>query len=44
MWQKGIDKKDDSIATAAAGIMLYASYGAHGGMAYEEYDQYLGKG
>jgi hypothetical protein len=44
MWQEGVDKKDDSIATAAAGTMLYASYGAHGGMAYKRYDPYLGKG
>jgi hypothetical protein len=32
LWQEGIDKKDDSIATAAAGTVLYASYGAHGGI------------
>jgi hypothetical protein len=31
LWQEGIDKKYDSIATAAAGTVLYASYGAHGG-------------
>jgi hypothetical protein len=24
--------------------MLYASYGAHGGMAYKRYDPYFGKG
>jgi hypothetical protein len=35
LWQDSIDRKDDSIATAVAGTVIYASYGAHGGMAYK---------
>jgi hypothetical protein len=35
LWQEAIDEKDDSLVTAAAGTLLYASYGAHGGMTYE---------
>jgi hypothetical protein len=35
LWQEGVDRKDDSIATAAAGTVLYASHGAHGGNTYK---------
>jgi hypothetical protein len=35
LWQESIDEKDDSLVTAAAGTLLYASYGTHGGMTYE---------
>jgi hypothetical protein len=44
LWQRSIDGKDDSIATAAAGTLLYASYGAYGGTTYKWHDLYLGKG
>jgi hypothetical protein len=35
LWQERIVRKDDSIAIAAAGTVLYASYGAHGGNTYK---------
>lgn len=31
LWQEGIDCNDESLATAAAGTMLYACYALHGG-------------
>lgn len=32
LWQEGIDRNDESIATAAAGTMLYACYALYGGL------------
>jgi len=43
LWQKSIDHKDDSIATAAAGTVLYASYGAQGGNGLQTIWYYFGK-
>lgn len=31
LWQECLDKKDDSIATAAAGGLVYLVYGSDGG-------------
>lgn len=34
LWQESVDKQDDSIATAAAGSVLFILYGSDGGKAY----------
>jgi hypothetical protein len=31
LWQESLDKEDDSIATAAAGGLVYLVYGSDGG-------------
>jgi len=31
LWQESIDTRDDSIATAAAGALLFILYGSDGG-------------
>lgn len=31
LWQESLDRKDDSIATAAAGGLVYLVYGSDGG-------------
>jgi hypothetical protein len=43
LWQESLDRKDDSLATAAAGTALYCSYGAHGGIAHKRHGPSLGR-